>query len=302
MMGIKPRAFTVAIAVTLACGPALPAPAQDPVPPPPPLPTTLQSAPIPQPEPRSEEESSPATPPEPTIPYGRSLALQLMNEELTRLQAAKSAQLDELTNAVENLQTVLKARRQTTAQSQQSTSPSTSQPRTTPSSPKQLTGPEPPTAAPPLSAAPTPSPEQDATSDNLPSLEPTTQAPSDNLFPPAETSIVDAISLADNLFAAGDTEGALGKYQALTKELLPVSHKRWVIYQVACCHRRLGNIPAAEVIYRELAAVADKTTVPTQARWWLDAIQRRKQAEERLNRVRFTIASMEQEQRDEQSP
>ena len=315
-MGIKVWAITIVTTASMACCLATSVRAQEPVPPPPPLPAAME--PVGQAQPKLDSQPEPQSPPAPRsqpnapiqpdsegkskISFAKSLALQLMNEELARLQAAKANQLDDLTSAVENLQTVLKARRQAAAQAPRPTPPHASQPADAKPLPAVRTTPDLPTTVPPVVTDSPQEPALQTPSDNAPPLAQNNSEPSDPLFPPAETSTVDAIALADNLFAAGDVEGAMRKYQMLTKKRLPVSHKRWVIYQVACCHRRLGNIPAAEVIYRELASVTDKTTVPTQARWWLDALQRRKEAEERLDRVRFTIASMEQEQRDEPSP
>ncbi len=276
-----------------------PPPVKTPAPKPPAIPTPHLNAPNPQTPPLKPSDLQ-ATPKTPTrnqdnISFSKSLALKLMHEELTRLQSAKATQLKDLTNAVKKLDQVLAKRKKTSPRAR---TLSTGLPTPSPETPEPDT----------VETGNDPTTDPTNTDETVPSPPATDAAATDSEThsPIAVTSTVNAISLADNLFAAGDTKTALRKYQALTKQTLPVAQKRWVIYQVASCYRRLGDIPAAEVIYRELAAEADddtvKTKVPTHARWWLDALQRRKEAQDRLERVRFTIANMEQENRDDNSP
>jgi len=111
----------------------------------------------------------------------------------------------------------------------------------------------------------------------------------------------DRISLADNLFGAGEIELALDIYQGLQKENLSDAERRWVPYQIATCHRRLGKVSSAEQSYRELASASDDDLASTNARWWLDAIGRRKRLENGLKGLDEAIQTMESEIREQSS-
>lgn len=99
---------------------------------------------------------------------------------------------------------------------------------------------------------------------------------------PPRPEAIDPLSLADNLFGADDVPAALKIYQGLTPAKFSPGHRQWIRYQIASCHRRLGDVGTAEQEYRELAGTKTDDRIAAQARWWLDAIQKRKRLESGL--------------------
>jgi hypothetical protein len=110
-------------------------------------------------------------------------------------------------------------------------------------------------------------------------------SPSSRLTEKDRDEPVDRVSLADNLFGSGETELALRVYSEIGSVAVSVSDRLWVRYQLACCHRRLGNSSEAESTYREIANSPDAPALAASARWWLDTIQRRKRLEQRQQQL-----------------
>lgn len=111
-------------------------------------------------------------------------------------------------------------------------------------------------------------------------------------------SLADRLALANNLFGAGDVELALELYHGLQKEGLKDDEQRWVRYQIATCHRRLGSVATAEQIYREVGSASGEDLTSTNARWWLDALGRHKRLDEGLKGLDQAIQTMEREIRE----
>jgi hypothetical protein len=136
---------------------------------------------------------------------------------------------------------------------------------------------------PPLSTVPAPMPM------------PTVPAPGE-LFPaPLVDGPIDRLALADSLFATKDIEFALQMYAQIDPQSVTPDDQLWIEYQVAGCHRRLGNIAEAEQRYRRLAGMTEGGWYASQARWWLDALTARKALEADLLRVTNAIQTMEQQ-------
>jgi len=109
----------------------------------------------------------------------------------------------------------------------------------------------------------------------------------------------DRLSLADNLFGAGEVGLALDIYEALKDEDLDAAEVTWVKYQIASCHRRIGSLSSAEQVYREVASADDDDPASSNARWWLDAIGRRKRLENGAKGLDEGIQTMESEIREQ---
>lgn len=101
---------------------------------------------------------------------------------------------------------------------------------------------------------------------------------------------VDRMRLADSLFAQSQWKQALEVYEAAAKTADNDHDRLWVEYQQANCHRRLANTAQAEKFYR-IVAGADAELLADCARWQLDNLQKRKTAEESLERLKTTIAA-----------
>jgi TolA-binding protein len=96
---------------------------------------------------------------------------------------------------------------------------------------------------------------------------------------PPRPEVIEPLALADNLFGADDVAAALKIYQGLTPAKFGAGDRQWIRYQIASCHRRLGDVGTAEQEYRELAGTKPDDRIAAFARWWLDAIQKRKRLE-----------------------
>ena len=94
---------------------------------------------------------------------------------------------------------------------------------------------------------------------------------------------VDRIGLADNLYAMNETKIALEMYEKVDVKALPPSERYWVAYQRASCHRRLGQIPEAQELYRRLAGQQSAGWLAQTSRWWLDQIDTRQSLKEKLD-------------------
>jgi hypothetical protein len=114
--------------------------------------------------------------------------------------------------------------------------------------------------------------------------DPTEKIPARTTTASSRGAVIDSLSLADSLFGADEIAQALQVYQTLSPEKLPAADRTWVRYQIASCHRRLGNVGASEQGYRELAGSSDER-IAAQARWWLDALDKRKRLENSLKGV-----------------
>lgn len=106
---------------------------------------------------------------------------------------------------------------------------------------------------------------------------------------------VDRLALADSLYAGGQIDLALQTYGQVDGEQLTAEDRLWIDFQIASCHRRLGNDPEAEQRYRRLAGTQDGGVYASQSRWWLDAMTARRALESDLQRVTESLKSLEQQ-------
>lgn len=106
---------------------------------------------------------------------------------------------------------------------------------------------------------------------------------------------INRLALADSLFATGQAELALQAYGSIQLTKLSAVDRYWIEYQIANCHRRLGNTAEAEQRYRALAGLVDGGWCATHARWWLDAISTRTKLQQELTQIRQTLHSVEEQ-------
>jgi TolA-binding protein len=115
---------------------------------------------------------------------------------------------------------------------------------------------------------------------------------------PAEQALggdpVDPQALADSLFGAGEIQMALEAYGGLSLDTLTDADRRWIRYQLAACHRQLGQTGKAEQVYREVLAENNQDPLAAQARWWLDTIERRKRLQSSLQGIEATLRGLQE--------
>jgi hypothetical protein len=126
-------------------------------------------------------------------------------------------------------------------------------------------------------------------------------APGDELAPVAVSTEavpgtqIDRLALGDSLFATGQSDLALQAYSSIELKRLPAVDRYWIEYQIANCHRRLGNRAEAEQRYRRLAGLVDGGWCAAHARWWLDAMSTRTSLERDLEQVRMSLRTIEEQ-------
>ncbi|MGB6043878.1 MAG: tetratricopeptide repeat protein [Pirellulales bacterium] len=108
---------------------------------------------------------------------------------------------------------------------------------------------------------------------------------------PVTQSPVDRIALANNLFGAERYALALEIYQNVAAEESKNEKDHWIRYQIACCHRQTGNSAEAEKNYRVVAAEEDAPFLAEKARWWLDVMDKSREANETLARLQAAFGS-----------
>jgi hypothetical protein len=96
------------------------------------------------------------------------------------------------------------------------------------------------------------------------------------------------------LFASGKVNLALEIYGKVLLDATTDEDRVWVQYQIACCHRQLGNIPEAEKIYRMLANSEQNKYWAANARWWLKTLGSSQRVQQRQAQVTTTIHSLQE--------
>ncbi|NND98989.1 MAG: hypothetical protein HKN47_16865 [Pirellulaceae bacterium] len=80
---------------------------------------------------------------------------------------------------------------------------------------------------------------------------------------------VDAFRLGQSLFQTRNYTAALKALQSVDSDRLNVSDRTWLKLLTSLCHRRLGNIQAAEAGLRDIANAQSSDYPVSVARWWL---------------------------------
>lgn len=157
--------------------------------------------------------------------------------------------------------------------------------RETPPPPKPLTQPVEPAETKPPKQAPADSSTEEPAAEPAEPVEPLPQ--------PITDSAVDHLALADSLFGAAKTKLALGVYQNIQQEELTAEERGWVVYQIAVCQRKLGQVAEAEKHFRMVAGMTALPRLPSFARWQLDAIARMKELSTRADKTRSAIETIQ---------
>lgn len=113
--------------------------------------------------------------------------------------------------------------------------------------------------------------------------------------PDVVTTPVNRLKLADNLFGAGKVDLALKVYLAIDQGSLSESDQAWVEFQIASCHRRLGDRAKAEKHYRIVASFKSGGTIVETSRWWLDRIHEKQQLTVALDRLTTIVDALEEQ-------
>jgi hypothetical protein len=106
---------------------------------------------------------------------------------------------------------------------------------------------------------------------------------------------INRLALADSLFATGQSDLALQAYSSIELSKLAAVDRYWIEYQIANCHRRLGDRTEAEQRYRKLAGLVDGGWCAAHARWWLDALATRTTLERDLGQIRLSLQTIEEQ-------
>ena len=104
---------------------------------------------------------------------------------------------------------------------------------------------------------------------------------------------VDQLAFANNLYGTGETGLALEIYQKLNKSKLVPDQVVWVEYQMANCHRLLGDKQAAERGYRIVTSRDKSSWVGSNARWWLEVADRTRRLKDRTDRIVVSLKELQ---------
>ena len=88
-------------------------------------------------------------------------------------------------------------------------------------------------------------------------------------------SAVDQRALADNLFGAGEYKLAREIYEIMLGNDESGPDATWFRYQVANCHRQLGNEQRAATYYRVVAADDNDAFLSENSKWWLAILEKK---------------------------
>jgi hypothetical protein len=153
--------------------------------------------------------------------------------------------------------------------------------QTPPESPRSL-------PAAPSSAVPIPSP---AAADVLPSREGSPLTLPTELLDQA----IDRQRMGNNLYAIGAYDLALMDYEMMLRQPLDKVEAQWVSFQVANCHRHLGQMAEAQKAYRRVAGETSEEWLGQMSRWWLKELDDREQLQRRVVELDQVIKTLEQE-------
>jgi hypothetical protein len=104
----------------------------------------------------------------------------------------------------------------------------------------------------------------------------------------------DRVSIADNLFAAGETVSAAQIYKEIPLTELSRTESGWVRFQLANCHRRLGQTDDAKKLYRRIVSDPSLGWLQDLSKWWLDALDQRDALTKERQRIHDLVQQAEQ--------
>ena len=97
--------------------------------------------------------------------------------------------------------------------------------------------------------------------------------------------IINSFEIAENLYKMGGYEKALNIYNLINKEDIEDEKATWITYQIANCYRKLRAFDKALEIYRKLQDEYEGTYWGKQAQWYINEIEWRTEAQDKLEIV-----------------
>jgi tetratricopeptide (TPR) repeat protein len=111
--------------------------------------------------------------------------------------------------------------------------------------------------------------------------------------PPEAVEPVNALSLAEALFQAGNYEQSLKAYRTIDLTGMKADDRAPIQYLTATCLRKLGKTEEAATLYREVANSRGDEQVASCAQWQLNMLRWRRDWEVRLQAARERRQSLE---------
>lgn len=106
---------------------------------------------------------------------------------------------------------------------------------------------------------------------------------------------VDSLALANNLYGTGEYSLALKIYSKITQSEMLQEDKIWIRFQIANCHRRLGNFKEAQRGYRVVTTAAADSWMGDTAHWWLDTTTKTARLQDRITRLQASYEQLRKE-------
>ncbi len=97
--------------------------------------------------------------------------------------------------------------------------------------------------------------------------------------------IIHPFEIAENLYKLGEYKTALDIYKLIVKDGITEDNKKWVLYQIANCYRKLGSYSDAVGAYREMQKTYEGTYWANQSKWYIKDIMWRIKIEEEIEKV-----------------
>ena len=97
---------------------------------------------------------------------------------------------------------------------------------------------------------------------------------------------IDAVRLAQNYYRAEEIDAALKAFRLIDVTALSREDRAFVQYMSACCLRRLGKLPEAAVLYREVADAKEDEFLTECAVWQLQTLRSTQELEAQLEQLR----------------
>lgn len=149
----------------------------------------------------------------------------------------------------------------------------------------------------PVPSTPVVKPEESGGAKPIPKSPPTqADATSDTAAPKVLVDgPIDRLALATSLYAIDQHPECLKVLNELSLSRVNSEDRNWAGYLKASCHRRLGNLPEAEKLYRELLRGDRSEWISRSAMWWLDHLSSMRQVEKECQTLKTTAKAWKEE-------
>lgn len=105
---------------------------------------------------------------------------------------------------------------------------------------------------------------------------------------------IDRLALANNLYGTGELKLALEIYQKVDRSSLTPNDQLWIEYQIANCHRRLGNRADAERSFRIVTSRNRDSWISQNSRWWLDVETKTAKVQQQLREIQQALTQLQE--------